>query len=155
MDKQDVKVHVTFENGSGECLWARQTDGDLYAIQNVPFRAFGLNHGDIVRATTDGAELEVERVVQPSGHMTMRLIFSEHIRGDAQQPYLDAIKKHGGQLERADGSLVAVDVPDVSLWNAIVALLESFEAANVLHFETCQERQPGRFDAGDAPAVAM
>jgi hypothetical protein len=50
-------------------MWAREIEGDLFAIKNLPFFAFGLNFDDVVRATPGDSGLrEVRAVVRRTGH---------------------------------------------------------------------------------------
>jgi Domain of unknown function (DUF4265) len=70
-----TKVHLDLPNHwwfKGESLWAKSLGNDLYEIQNVPYCAYGLNCGDVVRATTDNPELkpEVREVINKSGNMS-------------------------------------------------------------------------------------
>ena len=56
-------IHVDLPNhptACGESMWAVDLGDDLYELRNVPFLAYGLNYGDVVRATQDGPGLKPE-----------------------------------------------------------------------------------------------
>jgi len=82
-----TKVHIDLPNHwatDGESLWALPLGNDLYEIRNSPFYAYGLNWGDVVRATTDNLtlKLEVRSVVTPSGNKTLRVFFDGALNQD-------------------------------------------------------------------------
>ena len=147
-DEKLTKIHVSFENGGGESMWAREIEGDLFALKNLPFFAFGLNLGDVVRAPLAGRMREVEVVVRPSGHRTLRIMFGEHVTQAEQKRYLDALRELGGSFERGTKRLVAVDAPPDAKYDAMIALLDRWELHRELVFETCEQRVAGSFDDG-------
>lgn len=150
-----IKVHLDLPNHwwfKGESLWAKPLGDDLYEIQNIPFCAYGLNCGDVVRATADAPDLkpEVRSVVRPSGNETLRLSFN--LARAAQEPVLAAIVRFGAWTERANDSFVCVNVPPSSDAAELRAYLNEQDAAGALEYETCEPRVPGSFD--DAPDSA-
>jgi hypothetical protein len=150
-----TKVHVSFGARGGESMWAKPIEGDLYAIRNLPFFAFGLNFGDIVLAPDMAGIREVQTVVRPSGHRTLRLVFGEHVTQPEQRLYLDALQKLGGTYERGTKRLVAIDVPPGADFDAMLVTLDRCEAAGELSYETCEARVTGSFDdAAQADAAA-
>jgi uncharacterized protein DUF4265 len=81
-DEKLTKVHVELPNNpdlGGESMWAVDLGDDLYELRNVAFQAYGLNFGDVVRATSDSPALkpEIRRVEERSGHRTLRVLFAE------------------------------------------------------------------------------
>jgi len=146
-----TKVHLDLPNHwwfKGESLWAKDLGGDLYEIQNIPFCAYGLNCGDVVRATPDGPDLkpEVRAVVKRSGNRTLRISFCDELSKEQQQPCLDALKSMGAELERANEQFVCVNVLPSADYDGIVAHLVQLEGEGSLEYETCEERVPGSFD---------
>ena len=129
-------------------MWAREIEGDLFALKNLPFFAFGLNLGDVVRAPLAGRMREVEGVVRPSGHRTLRIMFGEHVTQAEQKRYLDALRELGGSFERGTKRLVAVDAPPDAKYDAMIALLDRWDLHRELVFETCEQRVAGSFDDG-------
>ena len=87
---------------SGEGIWAKSLGEDLYQIDNIPFHAYGLNYGDIVKAVEPSPDLkpQVIEVVQPSGHRTLRIFFQNNLSEELQAPYLKEIKAMGVGVER-------------------------------------------------------
>ena len=65
-------------------MWALDLGRDRYRIENVPFYAYNLNFYDVVEARALGTELKpsVMRVLERSGHQTIRVIFEEAIAED-------------------------------------------------------------------------
>ena len=145
-DENLTKVHVTFRDGGGEFMWAKAIEGDLFAIRNLPFVACGLNFGDVVLAPDRAGVREVQRVVRPSGHRTLRIVFGDHVSEPEQEHYLNAMREHGGSGERATARLVAIDAPPEADFETMVAVLTCCETMGELHFETCEARVPGSFD---------
>ena len=72
--KDHVKVHITFphcdvdDTPAGESMWAIKTDKpNHFKIDNLPFYAYGVCIGDIVRCEeVDGYDNEVVEVVEPA-----------------------------------------------------------------------------------------
>jgi hypothetical protein len=55
-------------------------------------------------------------------------------------------KPLGAEVERANATFVALNVPPSVDIDALLDHLDEQEALGVLHFETCEERVPGSFD---------
>jgi hypothetical protein len=154
-DEKLTKVHVSFVDGGGESMWARQIEGDLFAIRNLPFFAFGLNFDDVVRAPKKDDEIrEVRAVIRPSGHRTLRVVFHAHLTADEQVVQLDALNDLGGSFERATDRMVAIDVPPGAAYDAMVAFLTKLETDDDLVFETCEARNAEGFGDLAEPDVA-
>lgn len=145
-DENLTKVHVSFGARGGESMWAKEIEGDLYAIRNLPFFAFGLNFGDVVRAPEIAGIREVRTVVRASGHRTLRIVFGDHVTQAEQRRYLDTLARLGGTHERATKLLVAVDVPPGADFDAMLVTLDRCEAEGELSYETCEARATGSFD---------
>lgn len=147
-DEKLTKVHVSFENGGGESMWAREIEGDLFALKNLPFFAFGLNFDDVVRAPKVGRMREVASVVRASGHRTLRVMFGDHVTQAEQKRLLDALRELGGSFERGTRRLVAIDAPPGAQYAAMMVLLDRWELHGELAYETCEQRAAGSFDDG-------
>lgn len=147
-----VKVHIDLPNHwwlKGESLWAKSLGDDLYEIQNVPFCAYGLNWGDVVLATADAPELkpEIRSVVRRSGQETLRVFFDDHLsEKDAQKPIIEKIKGMDAWIERAQATVIGINVNASGDYAAICAYLEELKNLGGVEFETCEERVPGSFD---------
>jgi len=149
-----TKVHIDLPNHwatDGESLWALPLGNDLYEIRNSPFYAYGLNWGDVVRATTDNLtlKLEVRSVVTPSGNKTLRVFFDGALNQDEQHAVLSSAQNLGFSWERATDCLVAIDVHPESNYQAVCDKLWELEQNGTLAYETCEPRTSGSFD--DSP----
>lgn len=146
-----IRVHVDLPNHpaiAGETLWADHVGDDVYRVANVPFWAYGLNHGDLVRATPDTeGVLTIREVVEPGGHRTLRLIFEAALDRARQEDLLGRIYvERSITFERANDRLVAVDVwPDAD-YRGVFEQLEAWADSGLLDFETCDPRVEGSFD---------
>jgi hypothetical protein len=151
-DPQLTKVYVDLPNHwwmKGESLWARPLGDGLYQIDNVPFCAYGLHSGDVVRAVAAQPDQkpQVQAVVRRSGHQTLRISFCDQLPAEAQEPVIAALHALGGELERANAQFLAIDIPPQVSVDAIREYLDEQEADGVLEYETCEEKAPGSFDA--------
>jgi hypothetical protein len=147
-----TKAHLDLPNHwwyKGESLCVKDLGDDLYEIQNVPFCAYGLNWGDVVRATADSLDLkpEVREVVRRSGNKTLRVSFN--VSQEQQGVYIEAIEAKGGWIERANATFICINVPPEANYAEVLEYLEQQDASGALEYETCEERVPGSFD--DAP----
>lgn len=143
-----MSVSVRLARGS-EPLWARPIEGDLFALVNVPFFAFGLNLADVVHAPLIDGVRAVRAVVKPSGHRTLRVVFDPTHAGERAREHVDALRAFTGIIERASDRMIAVDVPADADFDGLLRLLLRWETEGVLVFETCEARRAGSFD--DAP----
>lgn len=146
-----TKVHIDLPHHwgtGGEALWAEDLGGDRFEIKNVPFCAYGLNFGDVVRATSDAGRLmpEIREVVRFSGHRTMRVFFDESYPEERRVALLEQLGPYGGNFERATASLFAIDIEPTGSYDAVYDQLAEWEKAGFLFFETCEARMPGSFD---------
>ena len=151
-----TKVHVELPNHwgtGGESLWARPLGDDLYQLDNVPFYAYGLNYGDVVRATEDAPNLkpEIREVARPSGHQTIRVFFETGVAEGTMMALLATLKPLAVSFERATERFFALDLePHVDLMT-IRGVLDDWERKGAASYETCEARIPGSFD--DAPQL--
>jgi hypothetical protein len=111
-----VLFRVVEDEGSAnvETLWATALGGDLYRIDNLPFFAYGVSWNDIVIAPFDAAEGFpcFDRVVEKSGHRTVRLICSPPLAaGNESERLLQDIVAHGCSYEGANPTYVVIDIP--------------------------------------------
>ena len=132
----------------GESLWAEELGSDLYRIRNVPFFAYGLSFCDVVRATADSPDLkpEIREIVEPSGHKTLRLFFSESVDRDEQIKLLESLHQYKAYYERANDIHVAIDIEPEGSYEDVCSKLFEWENAGLLSYETCEARIVGSFD---------
>lgn len=119
-DTEGAKIlfRVPEEDGSAnvETLWAQPLGEDKYRLDNSPFYAYSVSRNDIILAPYDEAEgfPTFERVVEKSGHRTVRIVFGENTFEDS--PHLQALKGLGCSFEGATKTYFAIDIPpEVSL----------------------------------------
>lgn len=93
MTSESEKFHVDTPNHflyGGESLWATHIRDDLYSIDNIPFAAYGINTGDVVRVsqTDDTMKPEIVCVVEKCGNETIRIITDETTPEDVKKTML-------------------------------------------------------------------
>ncbi len=147
-----TKVHVDLPNNEdvgGESLWAEDLGGDLYRIRNIPFHAYGINFYDEVYAKAESEDLKpsVIKVKQPSGHKTLRVIFTDESSEEERVSRLKKLNKYKAYQENANGTLFAIDVEADGDYGAVCDALFEWENQKILSYETCEARKEGRFDA--------
>jgi hypothetical protein len=147
-----TKVHVELPNNEdvgGESLWAEDLGGNVYRIRNVPFHAYGLNFYDVVVAEPESEEFKpsVLRVHKPSGHKTLRVIFTDESSKEERILRLKKLNEYKAYLENADGTLFAIDVEAGGNYGAVCDILYEWENQGILSYETCEARKEGSFDA--------
>src|SRR5215207_3105299 len=110
-----TKVHIDLPNHwatGGESMWARDLGGARYRIENVPFYAYNINFYDIVEARALGPALKpsVMRVLQRSGHQTLRVIFDDAVTREDQRGRLNSLADLHVSYERCNEHYVALDL---------------------------------------------
>lgn len=104
-----------------ESLWAIACD-EGYKLDNIPFYAKGVALNDLVDAKEVGGCLRVTKLLQPSGHSTVQVWFTNL---DDVEPTRNHLKIIGCSSEISDGPrLVAVDVPPVVKYSEIKQFLD-------------------------------
>lgn len=148
-----IKVHIETPNHfmvSGESLWAKQVKGDLYSIENIPFAAYGINHGDVVKVIQlrRDDKPEVINIVERSGNRTIRIYFDKAEQSDIKKSLLSWLVQTGASYENGNGSQYAISIPQTVCMKAIQRRLDVLTGCG-LEYETCEERVDGSF--GDHP----
>jgi hypothetical protein len=127
-----------------EQLWARRVGDDLFRVESVPFFAYGLNYGDVVRA--DSAGSVVREVVRRSGHTTLRVVFRGMAARERCVALLSELAPLKVSFEAWGDGFFALDVAPDGDVDAVLDRLDSLENKDVLGFETCEARSRGSFD---------
>jgi Domain of unknown function (DUF4265) len=111
-----VKIQFYDPDVGYENLWAARLKEKHFRIESIPFFVYGVSLGDIVTAMPDNeGRLQFGKVVQPSGHKTLRA------RGlmknaERRKKVIAHLRKLGSDVEVLRSRLLAIDVPsDVSL----------------------------------------
>jgi hypothetical protein len=139
MEKPGDIVHVrTSLDDTAERMWAKFLGDDLYEIDNIPFVAYDLHYGDVVRALAQD-ELTVPvivRIVRRSGHKTLRVAFDESAT-DAQRSDLIARLEGDGVIgEKMHTRFYAFSVPPERDYQGTCDLLSGLEKDGILTYET-------------------
>ena len=92
---------------------ARASRPHRYRLDNSPFYAYGLSWLDVVEAHPDEqGQLAFARIVEKSGHRTVRIIFDPGIDEDPEgQAVVDELVRLGCSYEGAHAGYIAVDLP--------------------------------------------
>jgi len=151
MDDTLTKVHVDLPNHwatGGESLWARPIGYERFAIQNVPFYAYDLNFGDIVEARAAAPDLKpsVLRVIERSGHRTIRVFFQDGVTEDERLRNLESLNELHVSFERCSERYFVLDLAPEANIDAVRDRLDEFAERGVLEYETCEARVEGSFD---------
>ncbi len=152
-----TRVVVPFDHHwkdvDAEVLWAVPVGESRFAIRNVPFYAYGLNWGDVVRAVAyDGDEDPVvERVESESGHQTVRVFMDDEVAETKSVGMLESLERFNATYERHSGGFIAIDIPPDGDFDGVFDQLEAWEAEGLLGFETCESRVKDGF--GSDPAA--
>jgi hypothetical protein len=151
-----TKVHIDLPNHwaiGGESMWAVDLGEDLYELRNVPFYAYDLNFGDVVRATADSSELkpEVRSVERRSGNRTLRVFFKKSVEKPRTLKLLESLKPLLVSFEGVSEFYFALDLEPESDIAEVRRVLDEWQDTGWVEYETCEARSPGSFD--DRPAV--
>ena len=111
---EGVKVKVLLqEDEYAETLWAERVGPDRYRLDNSPFWAYGVSWLDVVEAHPDAnGQLAFTRVVEKSGHRTVRVIFRPGIDENPEgQALVDELVRLGCTYEGMHPGYLAIDIP--------------------------------------------
>nr|WP_244981585.1 DUF4265 domain-containing protein [Corallococcus exercitus] len=107
-------VKVAFwdeDTQSVETLWATPLGQERYRLENSPFFTYRVSWLDVVEARPDAqGQLTFQRVVEKSGHRTVRVILQD-VTSPAATPFLDGLKQRGCSYEGFQPKLLSIDVP--------------------------------------------
>ena len=126
-----------------EGLWARYLGQDLYEIDNIPFFAYNLHCGDVVRAiaSAPSEQPNIQEVVERGGHSTLRILFTEDKGSERQEDILQWLDDCGAAFEGLgssvyDGRYFAIDVEPDADYPSVCAQLYQWELDGLLVYET-------------------
>jgi len=145
MPGKHVKVSVPIHIGGtrNENLFALPTDKpDHFKINSIPFHAYGLNDGDIVRCDSSRKVLEV---VEASGFRTFRVVFAPGTDMEA----MNAVAKRFHELEAGLNlgypGFMSLDIGPDKDHEALVAYLDELEGQERIQYESAEQRAEGSF----------
>jgi hypothetical protein len=133
----------------GESMWAKHVGGHRYEVRNIPFYAYGLSFYDVVEAIAPSPADKpvIRRVVEPGGHRTLRVMFTDAVPRAERGDLLATLNVHRAYFENADGKLYAIDVEPGGDYDLVREQLDGWSIGGKLDYETCEPRVAGSFDA--------
>jgi Domain of unknown function (DUF4265) len=105
-----------------ERVWATKT-GSFYKIDNIPFYAYLYSTDDIVQVVEDENELKVEKLIEPSGNSTLRILFDDVNELDKIREELNLLNCDSEVNRR--NKLLAVNIPKSISYKKIIDFIES------------------------------
>jgi Domain of unknown function (DUF4265) len=136
-ERADFIIGVPLEeHAKWEQLWVRRLAATRFEICCIPFLAYGIALGDVVETEPqDGREFMVARVVERSGHRTMRVWF---VDTTAAQQVADNLLAAGALLEwrGAWSRLLALDAKGDDMTHSIFEVLRPYESSGKVEVET-------------------
>ncbi len=115
MSDERVKVRFTDPEGDTETLWGEPQGADRVRLLHAPFLVHGVSRKDVVQVEPESGGWRFERVVEKSGHRSLRLLLPPQ---RDPEPWVQEILRRGGRCEGAFGRIVAVDVPpEADFWS--------------------------------------
>ncbi len=130
------------EGPEDEWLWAEPLGSGRFRLESTPFFAYGLSHGDVVRAA-DAAELpRLDEVERKSGHRTLRVALDagwDLDRPEIQQ-FLDDLLALGCTYEAMPPKIAALDLPPDVEVEEVIARLQVQRRDGVLVWEWADPR---------------
>ncbi len=143
-----VRLLVSLEREPGgdgpedEWLWAEPLGSERYRIESTPFFAYGLSHGDVVRAKEEGDGARFGDVERKSGHRTLRVALDLDLEVEhAQvQRILEDLLALGCTYESMPPKIVALDVPPEVDVAGVVARLQTQRRDGLLVWEWADPR---------------
>ncbi len=125
-----VLAYVTDDEDKNEweALWARQIRKDHYEICCIPFFAYKIALGDIVRTNSRRA---VVGVAEPSGRSVFRVYFKPEFDASTREArirdVLNGIADLGGEMEFYHEDLLGIDAKNKDIANKVVEFLKEWE----------------------------
>jgi hypothetical protein len=145
MSDKHVKVSVPINIGGqrNENLFAYPTDKpDHFKINSIPFFAYGINDGDLVRCDKSGTVLEV---VEASGFRTFRVRFQPGTDMVAMNKVAKHLHELGAGLNLGFPGFLSMDVGPDKDYEAVVTYLDELTEQERIVYETAEQRAEGSF----------
>lgn len=105
-----------------ERVWATKI-GDFYKIDNIPFYVYLYSTDDIVQVIEEENELKVEKLIEPSGNSTLRILFDDVNELDKVREELNLLNCDSEVNRR--NKLLAVNIPKSISYKKIIDFIES------------------------------
>ena len=124
-----------------EWMWASGVGGFAFKIDRIPFFAKGIGCGDIVEAEETKDGLIFKRLIEPSGHSTVRVVIFRNGRNDEQSGaevggLREALRTMGCSTELSHiPNLITIDIPPEVDYQSVKTLLSEKEHDGFLEYE--------------------
>jgi len=143
MTKKDTDgyVHVIFElsvdaNGwppvGSERVWSSKVGEGKYKIENTPFYIRGISFGDIVAVSDRDGVLFFDKLLEDSGHRTVRVSMQKE---ELEQNLINFLREKGADIEALRKGFFAIDIPPNANFGAIMSHLREGEQDNKWAYE--------------------
>jgi hypothetical protein len=147
-EREYVRIVVPLEREAGdagpedEWIWAEPLGAGRFRVESPPFFAYGMSHGDVVRAEGPPDIPRVVDVERKSGHRTMRVALDPDCSPDRSEVrgFLAGVEELGCVVEMLPPKLVAVDVPPEADVGEVVRRLEDARGRGILIWEWADPR---------------
>ncbi len=126
--EKHVKIGIRDDDGDIETPWAVELGDDRYRLDNTPFFAYRLSWGDVVEALPEAdGSLFFTRVLEKSGHRTIRVLLAESVENAAGQLVVAEIARLGCTYEGATSKLICIDIPPSVSLEVVAARLTELD----------------------------
>ena len=123
---------------SAELLWGEPTGPAQYQLKSVPVWSYGLGYEDVVEATLrDDGRLHVNRVVKPSGFLTVRAAGPEADKAVLGRLF-DALQKAAVAVELLSPSYGAFAM-EADAFSAIEPLIDEAERTGKIFVQVAND----------------
>lgn len=123
-----VKLGIRDDEGDIETPWAVDLGGNRYRLDNTPFFAYRLSWGDVVEALPEAdGFLMFTRVLEKSGHRTVRVLLAESVENAAGKQLVTEIARLGCTYEGATSKLICIDIPPSVSLEVVAARLTELD----------------------------
>jgi hypothetical protein len=109
-----VKVELRDNFNNVETLWATPLGNNRYRLENSPFFAYSVSWLDVIEARqpSTGGFPVLKRVLEKSGHRTIRIIFKPPVdKSRKSKSVLKKLEEMGCSYEGANPAFIAVNIP--------------------------------------------
>lgn len=131
-------LHDAFEKEEIESAWAKRK-GNYFVLDNILFYAKEFSLGDIIETVVKDGELYANRLIEESGHSTIRVFLSNENKVSKLREDLEHM---GCSSEVSNISkLISVDIPRNVSYSSIIKFLDKGEKQGEWEYqEACISR---------------
>lgn len=130
-----IATLLNTENGISEWeqIWAKKMGGNTFIVCCIPFFAYNISLGDLVKTNDDYV---IERVLAESGNTVFRIWFLDYNNLTARADILNSILDFGVEMEWSSDNLLAISVNDSKLAQNVADYLMHCESEGRLVYDT-------------------